>query len=292
MANISFTGADHSASRKGAYIFAVTLFVLSAGATLLPFINNLSILHIILAVIVGFLVSTSCHIALEWEKVVILRLGKFHHVSGPGLYFTMPIIESVTARIDQRVMTTPFMAEQTLTADAVPINVDAVLFWMVWDPKKATIEVADYPLAVSWAAQTTMRDVIGRTTLAEILTQREKLDKELQEIIDHKTESWGITVVSVEIRDIIIPQELQDAMSREAQAERERNARITLAEAENDISEMFVKVSEIYGDNNIALQLRSLSMICDSVKNNGGMIVVPSSITNILENINSLNKTK
>lgn len=292
MSNIGFKDTDTEASRKGAYIFSVTLFIVATLVVIAPFAPNIAIWNIVLGVVVGVLVSSSIHIALEWEKFVILRFGKFNRVSGPGLCFTIPIVESITATIDQRMMATPFMAEQTLTADAVPINVDAVLFWMVWDPRKATMEVANYSVAVSWAAQTTMRDVIGRTTLAEMLAQRETLDHELQKIIDEKTEEWGITVVSVEIRDIVIPKELQDAMSKEAQAERERNARIILTKAEKDISEMFVEVSDIYKDNAVALQLRTMNLVYESVKDHGGMIVVPSSFSNALESVMEVTKTQ
>lgn len=276
-------------SRRGVYLFSGVIFLIVLAVVLVIFLPEINALELLIAFAAAGLATSSLHIALEWEKVVILRFGKFHRIAGPGFYFTIPIVEYATARIDQRMMTTPFMAEQTLTADAVPINMDAVLFWMVWDPHKATIEVENYSLAVSWAAQTAMRDVIGRTTLAEILSQREKLDEELQTIIDKKTETWGVTVVFVEIRDIIIPKELQDAMSKEAQAERERNARIILTRAEKDISEMFVKVSNIYKGNDTALQLRVMNLIYESVKEKGGMVVVPSAFSdgfnNILHNV-------
>lgn len=272
-------------SRRGVYVFSGVVFFIVLAAALVVFLPKITALELLIAFVVAGLAVSCLHIALEWEKVVILRFGKFHRIAGPGFYFTIPIVEYATARIDQRMRTTPFMAEQTLTADAVPINMDAVLFWMVWDPHKATIEVENYALAVSWAAQTAMRDVIGRTTLAEILSQREKLDEEMQSIIDRKTEAWGITVVSVEIRDIIIPKELQDAMSKEAQAERERNARIILTRAEKDISEMFVKISGIYKGNDTALQLRVMNLIYESVKEKGGMVVVPSAFSDGFNNI-------
>jgi len=266
------------ASRLGVYLFSsfVFLFVLAVAAAFVLLSPEIKIWKIVVGALAALLAVSLFHIALDWEKIVILRFGKYHRTVGPGLFFVIPIIEFVTARIDQRTITTPFMAEKTLTADTVPINVDAVLFWMVWDARKATLEVQNYDLAVSWAAQTAMRDIIGRTTLATILTNREKLDAELRDTIDQKTESWGITVVSVEIRDIIIPDELQDAMSKEAQAERERNARIILTKAEKAISEMFVEVSNVYKENETALQLRVMNLVYEGVKERGGLVVVPS----------------
>jgi hypothetical protein len=186
-------------------------------------------------------------------------------------------VEFVAARVDQRTMATPFGAEETLTSDLVPVDVDAVLFWMVWDPRKACTEVEDYPRAVSWIAQTTMRNAVGSLSIAELATRRDQLDHELQAIIEQKTEIWGITIISVEIRDILIPKELQDAMSKEAQAERERNARVILAEIEQDISEMFSGAAGVYRRDELALQLRTMSLVYESVKSsNGGVVVLPS----------------
>jgi len=264
-------------SNGGAYIFRAFVFIIIMGITLYVTYPTPTLIQLGIGLSVALLSVFSVHIAMEWEKSVILSLGKFSRIAGPGLFFTIPIIESVTITIDQRMITTPFMAEETLTADAVPINVDAVLFWMVWDPRRAAIEAENYSEAVSWAAQTSMRDIIGRTTLAKILSAREQLDEELRTSIDHKTEPWGVSVVSVEIRDIVIPRELQDAMSKEAQAVRERQARIILSGAEKDISEMFVEVSQAYKDNPLALQLRAMNLIYESVKESGGMVVVPSS---------------
>ena len=277
------------ASHEGVYLFSGVLFLVSLGVPLAIVFPEINVWKSIGVLFFALFVTASVHIALEWEKIIILRFGKYHRTVGAGLYFTIPIIEYVTARIDQRMITTPFMAEQALTADAVPINMDAVLFWMVWDPRKATIEVENYALAVSWAAQTAMRAIIGRTTLAEMLTQREKLDEELRILIDNKTEVWGVTVVAVEIRDIIIPQELQDAMSKEAQAERERNARIILTKAEKAISEMFVEVSNVYNENATALQLRVMNLIYEGVKEKGVLVVVPSMFS---DGFNILQKEK
>jgi len=208
----------------------------------------------------------------------VLRLGKFHGLAGPGIFFTIPIIDTTSFWIDQRIIATSFNAEQTLSKDNVPVDVDAVLFWMVWDAEKAALEVENYRDAVSWAAQTALRDVIGRTMLSEMLAGRENIDSELQAMIDKRTEPWGVTVQSVEIRDVIIPEGLQDAMSREAQADRERKARIILGSVEQEIAASFVEAAKIYGDNAIALQLRSLNVLYESLKKQGGIVVVPSQI--------------
>ena len=226
--------------------------------------------------ILAFVVSQSVKVAQQWEKVVVLRLGKFHSLAGPGLFFTLPIVDTTPFWIDQRIIATSFNAEQTLTKDNVPVDVDAVLFWMVWDAEKAALEVEDYREAVSWAAQTALRDVIGRTMLSDMLAGRENIDSELQEMIDKRTVPWGVAVQSVEIRDVIIPEGLQDAMSREAQADRERKARIILGSAEQEIAASFVAAADIYGDSTTALQLRSLNVLYESLKKQGGLVVVPS----------------
>jgi len=189
--------------------------------------------------LMGFMLLYSLRMARQWEKAVVLRLGKFHGLRGAGLFWLMPLIDSVTIWVDQRVMVTPFSAEKTLTRDTVPVNVDAVLFWVVWDAEKAALEVENYKVAIAWAAQTALREVIGQMTLADILIGRNKMDADLQKIIDERTTPWGITVQSVEIRDVIIPQDLEDAMSRQAQAERERQSRIILGESEKQIASSF-----------------------------------------------------
>jgi regulator of protease activity HflC (stomatin/prohibitin superfamily) len=230
----------------------------------------------IIAVIVAWLFSLSPKIAKQWEKGIILRFGKFQRLIGPGLYWIFPLVDKTAIWIDQRVMTTTFMAEQTLTKDTVPVNVDAVLFWIVWDAKKAALEVQNYQNAISWASQTALRDIIGKTDLAELLSGREKIDKELQKVIDSRTEPWGITVQSVEIRDVVIPEQLQDAMSRQAQAERERQARVILGDAENQIAEKFASAALQYKDNPVALHLRAMNMLYEGLKEKGALVVVPS----------------
>lgn len=228
------------------------------------------------AFLVAWVATMAVHIAMEWEKVVVFRLGKFSRVKGPGLYLTIPFIEQTALRADQRIMVTGFGAEETLTSDLVPINVDAVLFWMVWDAKKACLEVENYYNSVSLAAQTALRDAIGRASVSEVAIRRNQLDQELQEVIEERTSVWGITVMSVEIRDIVIPQELQEAMSAEAQAEREKNARMVLAEVEKDISSMLVDAANVYDENELAVRLRTMHLLYESVKNSGGTVVIPS----------------
>ncbi len=224
---------------------------------------------------VAVLLLFSFKIAQQWERAVVLRLGRFQRVAGPGPFFIIPFVDRVAAWIDHRVMVTPFGAEKTLTCDTVPVNVDAVLFWVVWDASKAALEVKNYCVAISWAAQTALRDIIGKMDLADILVGREKIDAELQEIIDRRTTPWGITVESVEIRDIVIPEPLEDAMSRQAQAERERQARIILGQAEQEIAQSFLKAAKTYENEPVAFRLRTLNMIMEGVKERGSLVVVP-----------------
>ncbi|MGB9593026.1 MAG: slipin family protein [Anaerolineae bacterium] len=216
-------------------------------------------------------------IADQWEKAVVLRLGRFRGLKGPGLFWIIPIVDSVRKWIDHRVMVTPFNAEKTLTKDTVPVDVDAVLFWMVWDAEKAALEVEDYKTAIAWAAQTALREVIGQMDLADILVGRAKMDDDLQKIIDARTNPWGITVQSVEIRDIVIPEALEDAMSRQAQAERERQARVILGESEKQIAESFREASLAYQENPTALHLRAMNMLFEGLKEKGALVIVPSS---------------
>lgn len=216
-------------------------------------------------------------IANQWERAVVLRFGKFHRLAGPGLFFIVPLVDTVSSWIDSRILVTPFSAEKTLSADTVPVNVDAVLFWMVWDAQKAALEVQDYRQAVSWAAQTALRDMVGKMLLADILIGREKLDAELQHIIDQRTTPWGVTVQSVEIRDIVIPAALEDAMSRQAQAERERQARVILGESEKQIAASFRAAAEVYGNSPTALHLRAMNMLFEGLKERGALVIVPSS---------------
>ena len=228
------------------------------------------------ALVLALLATAAVHIAQQWEKVVVLRFGTFNRVSGPGLFWTFPVIEQNTMRVDTRVRATTFGAEETLTADLVPLDVNAVLFWHVWDAKAACIEVGDFTRAVELAAQTALRDAIGRASVSEVAIRRNQLDQELQEVIEERTSLWGITVLSVEIRDIVIPQELQEVMSTEAQAEREKNARMVLAEVEKDISSMLVDAAHVYEENEVALRLRTMHLLYESVKGSGGTVVIPS----------------
>jgi regulator of protease activity HflC (stomatin/prohibitin superfamily) len=216
-------------------------------------------------------------VADQWEKAVILRFGRFTSLRGPGVFWVVPVIDRIPVWIDHRVMVTPFSAEKTLTKDTVPVDVDAVLFWLVWDAEKAALEVEDYRVAIAWAAQTALREVIGQMDLADILVGRARMDRDLQKIIDERTTPWGVTVQSVEIRDIVIPQELEDAMSRQAQAERERQARVILGESEKQIAQSFADASEAYRDNPTALHLRAMNMLFEGLKEKGALVIVPSS---------------
>lgn len=232
---------------------------------------------LILVNLLGLYLLFALKIADQWEKAVILRFGRFQGLRGPGMFWLVPIIDRIPIWIDHRVMVTPFSAEKTLTKDTVPVDVDAVLFWLVWDAEKAALEVEDYRSAIAWAAQTALREVIGQMDLATILVGRAKMDKELQRIIDERTTPWGVTVQSVEIRDVVIPQELEDAMSRQAQAERERQARVILGESEKQIAQSFADASEAYRNNTTALHLRAMNMLFEGLKEKGALVIVPSS---------------
>jgi regulator of protease activity HflC (stomatin/prohibitin superfamily) len=231
---------------------------------------------IALGAVLGLIFAAAPKIANQWERAVILRLGKYRGLRGPGLFWIVPFIDTIAAWIDQRVITTNFAAEETLTSDTVPVNVDAVLFWMVYDPVKAALEVQDYPRAVSWAAQTALRDIIGRTSLTDLLRGRERIEAELQKLIDDRSNPWGVTVQSVEMRDVVIPQQLQDAMSREAQAAREKAARIILGQAEVEIATLFRDAAVSYHENPTALHLRAMNILYEGLKEKGALMVVPS----------------
>jgi regulator of protease activity HflC (stomatin/prohibitin superfamily) len=228
-------------------------------------------------VALGFITMQSPRVARQWERAIVLRLGRYSGMRGPGLFWVVPFIDIVGSWIDQRTITTSFAAEQTLTSDTVPVNVDAVLFWMVHDPQKAALEVQNYGAAISWAAQTALRDIIGRTPLVELLRGRERIEAELQALIDQRSSPWGITVQSVEMRDVVIPSALQDAMSREAQAAREKQARIILGEAELAIAHSFAEASKSYQDNPVALHLRAMNMLYEGLKEKGALMLIPSS---------------
>jgi regulator of protease activity HflC (stomatin/prohibitin superfamily) len=230
----------------------------------------------VLTAVVAIVVSLSIRVADQWEKVVILRLGKFRSLKGPGLFFIIPTIDVIAYWIDTRVITTSFKAEKTLTKDTVPVDVDAVLFWKVVDPKKAALDVADYRSAISWASQTALRDVIGKTMLSDMLEGRDKISGELQKIIDERTEPWGINVISVEVKDVLIPSALEDAMSMQAQAERERQARVILGDSERQVAEKFGEAAKTYANNPVALHLRAMNMLYEGLKENSTIVIVPS----------------
>jgi hypothetical protein len=232
---------------------------------------------LVAAIFLGLLLAQAPKIARQWERAVVLRLGRYVGLRGPGLFWIIPFVDTVSAWVDQRVITTSFAAEETLTSDTVPVNVDAVLFWMVYDPEKAALEVQNYPQAVSWAAQTALRDIIGRTSLTDLLRGRERIEEELQQLIDERSNPWGVTVQSVEMRDVIIPAALQDAMSREAQAAREKQARIILGQAEVEIANSFEIAARSYRDNPTALHLRAMNMLYEGLKEKGALMLVPSS---------------
>lgn len=270
------------ASNAGVILFTLVVFALvlcvAVGVWLLA-VGSVTACSVVLGVILAALASMSVHIAQQWEKVVVLRLGAFNRVSGPGLFWTWPIIEQNTMRVDTRVRVTTFGAEETLTADLVPLNVNAVLFWHVWDAKAACTEVGDFSRAVELAAQTALRDAIGRAGAAEVAIRREQLDRELKRVLEEKVAPWGIAVLSVEVRDILLPKELQDVMSLEAQAEQRKKSRIILMEAEQDVCEMLGEMGHAYEGNDTALRLRAMHLLYESIRETGGTVVVPSSFS-------------
>ena len=233
--------------------------------------------------IIALLVSASIKIADQWNRAVVLRLGKFHSLKGPGIFFIIPVIDTVPYWIDTRVNTTDFTAEKTLTKDTVPVDVDAVLFWKVVEPKKAALDVVDYSSAIGWASQTALRDVIGKTMLADMLEGRDKMSHLLQKIIYERTEPWGIDVISVEVKDVLIPPALQDAMSMQAQAERERQARVILGDSERQVAQKFEEASRTYADNPTAFHLRAMNMLYEGLKTNSTIVIVPSSAVETMQ---------
>lgn len=226
--------------------------------------------------VIGIIISASIKVANQWERVVVLRLGHFLSLKGPGLFFIIPIIDTVPYWIDIRVITTSFQAEKTLTKDTVPVDVNAVLFWKVLDPKRAAMDIADYKSGISWASQTALRDVIGKTMLSDMLEGRDKISSQLQKIIDERTEPWGINVISVEVKDVLIPSSLEDAMSMQAQAERERQARVILGDSERQVAEKFGDAAKTYQNNPTALHLRAMNMLYEGLKDNATIVIVPS----------------
>jgi regulator of protease activity HflC (stomatin/prohibitin superfamily) len=233
--------------------------------------------------LIALAISSSIKIADPWDKAVVLRLGHFQSLRGPGLFFIIPVLDTIPYWIDTRVITTSFKAEKTLTKDTVPVDVDAVLFWKVWDPKKAALEVADYISAISWASQTALRDVIGKTMLSDMLEGRDKISAMLQKIIDERTEPWGINVNSVEVKDVLIPAALENAMSMQAQAERERQARVILGDSERQVAEKFGEAALTYANNPVALHLRAMNMLYEGLKQNSTIVIVPSSAVDTMQ---------
>ena len=222
-------------------------------------------------------ISSAIQVADQWSKAVVLRLGKFRSLEGPGVFLIFPLIETIPYWLDTRVLTSSFKAEKTLTKDTVPVDVDAVLFWKIVDPKKAALDVADYQSAINWASQTALRDVIGKTVLAEMLEGRDKISGVLQKIIDERTEPWGINVISVEVKDVLIPPALENAMSMQAQAERERQARVILGDSERQVAEKFVEAARTYANDPVAFHLRGMNMLYEGLKQNSTIVIVPSS---------------
>ena len=270
---------SRKATRNGAVMVTVILALAAFLAVLgawYALTGRLSLAAIAVALVVGLAVLSSVHVCLEWERAVIMRLGRFSRLAGPGIFFSIPLIEFCTLRVDQRTIATPFGAEEALTSDLVPLDVNAVLFWMIWDPEKACTEVEDCRFAVALTAQTALRDAIGRASVSNVVMRRHQLDQELQEAVEAKVTDWGITVLSVEIRDIIIPKELQGVMSLEAQAECRKNARIALMEAERDVSAILQEVAETYSHDDIALSLRKMHLTYEGMQDNGSSLVVPS----------------
>jgi regulator of protease activity HflC (stomatin/prohibitin superfamily) len=236
-----------------------------------------------IAFVIALVVSLAIQVADQWDKAVILRLGHFHALKGPGLFFIIPVIDAIPYWIDTRVITTGFKAEKTLTKDTVPVDVDAVLFWKVVDPKRAALDVADYRSAISWASQTALRDVIGKTMLSDMLEGRDKISNLLQKIIDERTEPWGINVISVEVKDVLIPSALEDAMSMQAQAERERQARVILGDSERQVAEKFEEAARTYTNNPVALHLRAMNMLYEGLKDNATIVIVPSTAVETMQ---------
>lgn len=267
------------ATRNGAtlitIVLAIVAFCLVLGASAL-IAHELTLVGIVLSAIIGLAVLSSVHVCMDWERVVVMRLGRFNRLAGPGLFFTVPLFEFCTLRVDQRMNATPFGAEEALTSDLVPLDVDAVLFWVVWDPEKACTEVEDYHFAVALSAQTALRDAIGRASLSNVVMRRHQLDQELREAVEEKVSDWGISIVSVEVRDLIIPKELQGVMSLEAQAECRKSARITLMEAEKDVSAILDEVAQTYNHDEVALALRKLHLTYEGMQDNDSTLVVPS----------------
>lgn len=282
-ANVSHESPDNiitekDASRVGVYSFALLMFAVGFAVVFVLLLPWLSAFTVLGSAAAGLLLASTLRVAAQWEHVALLRFGRFRKIAGPGVYVVVPFVDSVAMHIDRRTITTAFYAEQALTSDLVSVDVDAILFWMVYDSEKACLEVANFPQAVRRAAQTAVRDAVGQVTLAELSVRRRQLDHELQEFMAEKCEEWGISVISVEIRNIKIPKELQDSLAREAQAERERDARVLLADVERDISEMYVEAARVYNEEPGAMQLRAMNLSYESARDGKGVLLAPSSL--------------
>jgi regulator of protease activity HflC (stomatin/prohibitin superfamily) len=276
MAQLSPVTVESTPSGTRANVISVLLLLALFGLGAQSFLSLGSIAGLVVGVGLGILASTAPQVSKQWERAAVLRLGRYRGLRGPGVFWMIPFVDHVSAWIDQRIITTPFGAEETLTSDTVPVAVDAVLFWSVHDPERAALEVQSYPQAVSWAAQTALRDIIGRTSLSDLLRGRERIEAELQELIDQRSMPWGVSVQSVEMRDVVSPTSLQDAMSREAQATREKRARIILGEAEVEIADLFQTASRAYQQNPTALHLRAMNILYEGLKEKGALMLVPS----------------
>jgi regulator of protease activity HflC (stomatin/prohibitin superfamily) len=278
--NRSQSSANTHISGIAFVVLIIVMVIATVGSAIMDSYNvsgTVKIVYWTVTLIIGLYFLFALKVAKQWEKAVILHFGRFKALKGPGLFWIVPIIETTPVWIDHRVMVTPFNAEKTLTKDTVPVDVDAVLFWAVWDAEKAALEVENYRNAIAWAAQTALREIIGQMTLAEILVGRALMDEQLQKIIDERTTPWGVSVQSVEIRDVIIPQGLEDAMSQQAQAERERQSRVILGEAEMQVADSFAQASKVYINNPTALHLRAMNMLFEGLKEKGALVIVPSS---------------
>jgi len=258
------------------FVFIAILGISLAYSISSDFSSSASTFILIVSLLVASLVASATKVASQWNRAIVLRLGKYYSLKGPGLFFIVPIIDNIPFWIDIRVISTSFKAEKTLTKDTVPVDVDAVLFWKVIDPKKASMDVADYYSAISWASQTALRDVIGKTLLADMLEGRDKMSAQLQKIIDERTEPWGVNVISVEVKDVLIPEGLEAAMSMQAQAERERQARVILGDSERQIANMFNEAAKSYENNPTAFHLRAMNMLYEGLKTNSTIVIVPS----------------
>ena len=265
---------DNTSTVFSAFVF-VAVFATAMAAGLLVG-GGVDIWTVSFSFVAAVVAISAVHVAAQWERVIVLRLGKFDRVAGPGPYFTIPFFERAVLRADTRTMLTGFGAEETLTSDLVPVDVDAAVFWMVWDPEKACMEVENYYDAVSMAAQTALRDAIGRKSISDVTVHRDKLDQELRDKIEEKAGPWGISIISVEIRDIVIPKDLQRDMAAAAKAEREKDARIVLAEVEKDVAAMLLEATEIYRQDEMAFELRSMHLLSEGVKESNGTLVIPS----------------